>query len=77
VEGLTQSLAQELPGGMAAVAVNPGIVNTEMLRSSWSVAAENYPTPEEWVKIAAPFLLMISPADNGKQLTVPVRGAKD
>src|SRR6266540_906466 len=31
VEGLTQSLAQELPSGLAAVALNPGIIDTEML----------------------------------------------
>ncbi|RYD39539.1 MAG: SDR family oxidoreductase, partial [Verrucomicrobiaceae bacterium] len=32
VEGLTQALSQELPAGMAAVALNPGIIDTEMLR---------------------------------------------
>ena len=30
VEGLTSSLAQELPAGMAAIALNPGVINTEM-----------------------------------------------
>ena len=33
VEGLTRSLAQELPDGMTAVAFNPGIIDTDMLRS--------------------------------------------
>jgi NAD(P)-dependent dehydrogenase (short-subunit alcohol dehydrogenase family) len=32
VEGLTQALAQELPAGMAAIPLNPGVINTEMLR---------------------------------------------
>jgi NAD(P)-dependent dehydrogenase (short-subunit alcohol dehydrogenase family) len=30
VEGLTLSLAHELPPGMAAVTLNPGIVKTDM-----------------------------------------------
>lgn len=77
VEGLTQSLAQELPTGMAAVALNPGIINTDMLRSSFGGTAATYPSPEEWATIAVPFLLAISAADNGKQLTVPVRGPND
>lgn len=74
MEGLTQSLAQELPPGMAAVPLNPGIINTAMLRSSFGGSATNYPSPREWAKIAAPFLLKIKSAANGKQLTVPVRG---
>src|SRR5205085_98631 len=31
MEGLSFALAQELPRGMAAVPLNPGIINTEML----------------------------------------------
>jgi NAD(P)-dependent dehydrogenase (short-subunit alcohol dehydrogenase family) len=70
VEGLTQSLAQELPPGMAAVPLNPGIINTAMLQSCFAGGANNYPAATEWAKTAAPFLLKISFADNGKQLTV-------
>ena len=77
IEGLTQSFAQELPSGMAAVALNPGIINTEMLRSAFGGSASNYPSAEEWAKIAVPFLLKLGPADNGKPLTVPIRGAGD
>jgi NAD(P)-dependent dehydrogenase (short-subunit alcohol dehydrogenase family) len=77
IEGLTQSLAQELPTGMAAIPLNPGIINTEMLRSSFGGSAAAYPAAEEWAKIAAPFLLRLGPRDNGKQLTVPIRGATD
>ena len=71
MEGLTQALAQELPPGMAAVPLNPGIINTAMLRRSFGGSATNYPIPREWAKIAAPFLLKINAADNGRQLTVP------
>lgn len=77
LEGLTLALAQELPSGMATVALNPGIINTEMLRSCFGGDATKYPTPAEWAGIAAPFLLKLGSADNGKQLTVPVRGAGD
>ena len=72
IEGLTQSLAQELPPGMAAVPLNPGIINTAMLQSCFAGGAANYPAPREWAKTAAPFLLKINSADNGKQLTAPV-----
>ncbi len=71
VEGLTQAFAQELPAGMAAVAINPGIINTEMLRSCFGGSASGYPTPAEWAKSAVPFLLKLGPSDNGKQLTAP------
>jgi hypothetical protein len=59
-----------LPSGLAAVPLNPGIIDTDMLRSSFGGSASSYPSPEKWAKIAVPFLLKISPSDNGKQLTV-------
>ncbi|MCO5053488.1 MAG: SDR family oxidoreductase [Verrucomicrobiae bacterium] len=71
VEGLTQSLAQELPSGMAAVALNPGVVNTDMLRSCFGRSAANYPSPDEWAAVAVPFILSIKSGDNGRPLTVP------
>ncbi len=71
VEGLTQAFAQELPSGMAAVALNPGIINTEMLQSCFGGSASGYPSPAEWAKRAVPFLLNLGPGDNGKQLTAP------
>jgi NAD(P)-dependent dehydrogenase (short-subunit alcohol dehydrogenase family) len=77
IEGLTQSLAQELPASMAALALNPGIINTDMLRACFGGSAANYPSAEEWAKVAVPFLLQLGPSDNGKQMTVPVRRAHD
>jgi NAD(P)-dependent dehydrogenase (short-subunit alcohol dehydrogenase family) len=72
MEGLTQALAQELPPGMTAVPLNPGIIDTDMLRSCFVGGASNFPAADEWAKIAVPFLLKINSADNGKQLSVPV-----
>ena len=77
MEGLTQSLAQELPPGMAAVPLNPGIINTDMLCSCFGDSASSYPTPREWAQIAVPFLLKLGASDNGRPLTVPVRSAND
>ncbi|MCX8138437.1 MAG: SDR family oxidoreductase [Gemmataceae bacterium] len=71
VEGLTLALAQELPRGMAAIPLNPGIIDTDMLRSIWGANAGRYPKAEAWAKRAAPFLLQLSADDNGKSLTVP------
>ena len=70
IEGLTQALAQELPAGMAAVPLNPGVINTEMLRSCFGGSASSYPSPEQWAKRAVPFLLKLAPADNGQPLSV-------
>ena len=72
IEGLTLALAQELPSGMAAIPLNPGIINTEMLQQCWSDGASAYPTPEKWSRVAAPFLLSLGAKDNGKSLSVPI-----
>lgn len=71
IEGLTQALAQELPQGMAAVPLNPGIIDTDMLRLSFGSAAGAYPSAEEWAQRAVPFLLKLGARDNGRPLTVP------
>ncbi len=70
VEGMTRSLSQELPRGIAAVAVNPGIIDTEVLRTCWGDGAASYPTPEEWAETAVPFLLSLSPDDNGRSVSI-------
>jgi len=71
VEGLTQALAEELPEGMAAVALNPGIIDTDMLRSCFGEGAASFPSPRDWATRAVPFLLSLGPKDNGRPLTVP------
>jgi NAD(P)-dependent dehydrogenase (short-subunit alcohol dehydrogenase family) len=71
IEGLTAALAQELPAGLAAVALNPGIIDTRMLRSCFGAEAGSYPAPEEWAKVAVPYLESLGTRHNGKALTVP------
>jgi len=70
VEGLTLALAQELPKGMAAVPLNPGVIDTDMLRQCWSDEAGNYPKADAWAKVAAPFILQLGAKDNGHPTSV-------
>ena len=70
MEGLTKALAQDLPPGMAAVPLNPGVIDTDMLRQAWADGASSYPKAEAWAKIAGPFILQLGPKDNGKSLSV-------
>jgi NAD(P)-dependent dehydrogenase (short-subunit alcohol dehydrogenase family) len=71
IEGLTQSFAHDLPKGLAAVALNPGIIDTDMLRSTFGSGAGHYPSPEKWSRNAAPFLIGLTSRHNGQSLTVP------
>jgi hypothetical protein len=58
---------------MAAIPLNPGIIDTAMLRSCFGADAGHYETAEEWAATAVTFLLRLGPADNGKPLTAPGR----
>jgi NAD(P)-dependent dehydrogenase (short-subunit alcohol dehydrogenase family) len=71
IEGLSQALADDLPGGMASVAFNPGVIHTEMLESCFGSHAAAYPDPRQWVQSAAPFLLGLTAEDNGRSVTAP------
>eukprot|EP00850_Spirogloea_muscicola_P008549 SM000045S16294 [mRNA] locus=s45:718132:719909:+ [translate_table: standard] len=70
VEGMTKALAKELPPGVVAVALNPGIINTAMLQSCFGSSASMYTTPDQWAPHAANLILGISPLDNGASMTV-------
>ncbi|OHE81469.1 MAG: oxidoreductase [Verrucomicrobia bacterium RIFCSPLOWO2_12_FULL_64_8] len=71
IEGLTKSLADELPEGMAAVPLNPGVINTDMLQVCFGESASGYPKAAEWAQRAGPFILQLGPKDNGRSLSVP------
>jgi len=71
IEGLSQAMAQELPANMAVVALNPGIINTDMLQSCFGSSSSHYPEPKEWAERAVPFLLELNSSANGKSLTAP------
>lgn len=71
VEGLTDALASELPSGMGAYAVNPGVIDTDMLRVAWGDGASAYDGPDAWSRRAAPFLLGLGPGPRNSSVTVP------
>lgn len=71
IEGLTRALAQELPAGMAAVPLNPGVIDTDMLRDSFGGEASDYPKPAVWATRAVPFLLNLGPKKSGQPLSIP------
>ncbi len=70
IEGLTQALAEELPRPMAAVPLNPGVIDTDMLRSCFGGSARRYPNPKQWAEKAVPFILSLNSRDSGKPMTV-------
>lgn len=71
IEGLTRSLAQELPPGLAAIPVSPGIIHTEMLDAAMGENAAGHWEAAAWVETAAPFLLSLGPEQNGKSVRIP------
>jgi NAD(P)-dependent dehydrogenase (short-subunit alcohol dehydrogenase family) len=70
IEGLTRALAEELPQEMAAVPLNPGVINTDMLRTAWGDEAASHQEPKSWAKRAVDLLLDLSAKDNGQPLAV-------
>ena len=71
VEGLSRALSQEVPPGIAVVSLNPGVIDTDMLRQVFFDGAAGYPDAVDWAARAAPYLLSLGPSDNGAALTVP------
>jgi hypothetical protein len=65
------SPTQELPSGLAAVALNPGIIDPEMLQSTFGASSSDFPAPPRGVEKTVHLLEKPGPRDNGKALTVP------
>lgn len=70
IEGLSKALALDLPDGMASVPLNPGIIDTDMLREAWNEVAASFESAERWAKRAAPFILSLGPEHNGRSLSI-------
>jgi len=70
IEGMTLALADDLPDGLAAVPINPGIINTDMLQSFFGADASSAQDPEQWAKKAVPFFLALNAGDNGQSLSI-------
>ena len=71
IEGLTRALAEELPAGLAAVPLNPGVIDTDMLRTTWGETAGGFESAGAWARRAAPYVLGLGARDNGRPATVP------
>ena len=70
VEGLVKALSQELPPGLTAVALNPGTIDTEMLRSCFGTGASHYSKPQDWAISAADQILSFGLSNNGESATI-------
>ncbi|CAH8340158.1 unnamed protein product [Eruca vesicaria subsp. sativa] len=70
IEGLSRSVAKEVAEGMAVVALNPGVINTELLTSCFGNTASLYQAPDAWAVKAATMILNLTAGDNGGSLTV-------
>jgi len=71
IEGLSMAAAQDTGGTVAIVPMNPGIINTDMLRSCFGGEAGHYPAADDWAGRAVPFFIGLGRRDNGRPLTVP------
>ncbi|MHC4819052.1 MAG: SDR family NAD(P)-dependent oxidoreductase [Planctomycetota bacterium] len=70
VEGLSQAVAQEVARGVAVLAVNPGVVATEMLATCFEADVSGYTPPAD---CAASFVRMLHRLDgswNGRSIDV-------
>lgn len=70
IEGLSKAVAEEVPAGMAVAPLNPGTIDTDMLRICFGESAGDQPAPGIWAERAAEVILGIGPGDNGRSLTV-------
>ncbi|MHA4201535.1 SDR family oxidoreductase [Bacillus cereus] len=72
IEGITKSMALELPHGMAVVALDPGgSISTPMLKSCAPQYINESSTPETWSHKAIEYILNITIDKNGDSLKCP------
>jgi NAD(P)-dependent dehydrogenase (short-subunit alcohol dehydrogenase family) len=71
IEGLSMATAQDTGGKVAVIPMNPGIIDTDMLRSTFGGGAAGFPDADDWARRAVPFFMKLGHKDNGKPLTVP------
>ena len=53
-------MAKELPDGIAVVALNPGVINTDMLASCFGNSAALYQAPEAWYGFSSIIIFILS-----------------
>ncbi|RHN61307.1 putative 3-oxoacyl-[acyl-carrier-protein] reductase [Medicago truncatula] len=70
IEGLTKSVAEEFPKGMAVMALNTGVISTNILASCYGASSSLYQSPESWVLEEATKILNLTPTNNGASLSI-------
>lgn len=68
VEGLSKALAEEVAEGVVVLAVNPGVVATDMLRTCFEGATLGATPPEECAQAFLAMLRRVTPAWNGRSV---------
>lgn len=71
LEGLSKALAMELPAPLTCVPINPGIINTPLLRIAFGPRADGFPDPDEWAESACPYILSLNRTHNGQSVETP------
>lgn len=71
IEGLSMATAQDTGGKVAVIPMNPGIIDTDMLRSTFGGSAGDFPDADAWARRAVPFFIKLGLKDNGRPMTVP------
>ncbi|MHC4938755.1 MAG: SDR family NAD(P)-dependent oxidoreductase [Planctomycetota bacterium] len=70
VEGLSAAVAEEVADGVCVIALNPGVIATEMLETAFGGDVSGYPTPEETAKSFAELLASLDPSWNGRSVSL-------
>lgn len=70
IEGLSKSVASELPDPLTCVPLDPGVIHTAMLEKIFGKAASKQQSPQDWVEKAGPLILGIDRSMNGKSVKV-------
>ncbi|MCR4317797.1 MAG: SDR family oxidoreductase [Planctomycetes bacterium] len=70
-EGFSKALAQELPKTIASIPLSPGIIDTDMLRTTFGEGAAQYDNADAWSYKAADFILNLDASHSGKSMRIP------
>ena len=70
VEALTASLAGEVAAGVCVIALNPGVIATDMLEKAFGGDVSGYPSASEAARDFAALLESLDPAWNGRSVSL-------
>lgn len=71
IEGFSKALAEDLPDGLASIALQPGVIDTDILRRHWGEERSGQcDNPQTWAEYAVPYILSLTVDQNGASLRV-------